>query len=185
MRITYLVYENSETGGRLRIASREEWSKIMDENRGLPSEKRRYFIVDTIEDFGELDRMYIESTKPEYDRWHAEHEKNRRRRKAHKNLEIVPLDYEPRGTENCSLHGAIVDGIDWEKLIIESMEMEGLILALSEWRPWANDFLDYYLSGQKRECSKPLSIKQGVSVQTIRTRKREFESFVLKYLHLL
>lgn len=36
MRITYLVYENGQDGGKLRIATKEEWSRIMDENRGLP-----------------------------------------------------------------------------------------------------------------------------------------------------
>lgn len=66
MRITYLVYENGQDGGKLRIATKEEWSRIMDENRGLPCDKRRYFIEDTIDDFGEMDRMYIESSKQEY-----------------------------------------------------------------------------------------------------------------------
>lgn len=184
MRITYLVYENDQSGGKLRIATKEEWSRIMAENRGLPSEKRRYFIVDTIEESGELDRMYIESTKPEYDRWHAENERKRRKRTSANGIEIVSMDFESYTNENCSLHGVVTDPIDWEKLIVDSMEIESLALALSEWQPWAIDILECYLAGQKRECTKYLSLKQGVSAQTVRTRKREFEAFVLGYLHL-
>lgn len=185
MKITYLVYENSSSGGQLRIATKEEWTQIMTENRGLPCKQRRYFIVDTIEDAGELDRMYIESTKQEYDLWHAENEGKRRKRSSQKGIEIVSMDFGSYTNENCSLHGVVTDGIDWETFMIDGLEMEALTLALSEWKPWAIDILEYYLSGKKRECSKPLSIKQGVSVQTIRTRKREFEAFVLGYLHLI
>lgn len=184
MRITYLVYENGQDGGKLRIATKEEWSRIMDKNRGLPCDKRRYFIEDTIDDFGEMDRMYIESSKQEYDRWHAADQRKRRKRKSNKGIEIVSTDYESHTDESCSLHGIITDTIDWEALIVESMEMEGLTHALSEWQPWAIDILECYLTGQKRECTKFLSLKQGVSVQTIRARKREFEAFVLGYLHL-
>lgn len=95
------------------------------------------------------------------------------------------MDFESYTDENCSLHGAITDGINWETLIVDSMEMDSLTLVLSEWRPWIIDILEYYLAGQKRDCSKQLSMKQGVSVQTIRARKREFEAFVLGYLHLI
>lgn len=184
MRITYLVYENGQNGGKLRTATKEEWSRIMDENRGLPCDKRRYFIEDTIDDFGEMDRIYIESSKQEYDRWHAADQRKRRKRKSCKDIQIVSIDYQSHTDEGCSLHGLITDTIDWEALIVDSMEMESLTRALSEWQPWAIDILECYLTGQKRECTKFLSIKQGVSVQTIRARKREFEAFVLGYLHL-
>lgn len=184
MKITYLVFENGNISGKLRIAEKEEWSRIMDKNRGLPSDQRRYFIEDTIDDFGELDRVYIETTKSEYDHWHAEHQRKCRKRKSNKGIEIVSMDFESYASENGSLQGLVSDGIDLESLIIESMEMEELFIALSEWKPWATDILDCYLAGKKRECTKALSIKQNVSVQTIRTRKREFEAFVLGYLHL-
>lgn len=184
MRITYLVYENGQDGGKLRIATKEEWSRIMDENRGLPCGKRRYFIEDTIDDFGEIDRMYIESSKQDYDRWHAENESKRRKRISTKGVEIVSMDFESYTDESYSLHGVVTDGINWETIIVDRMEMESLTLALSEWRPWAIDILECYLVGRKRDCTKYLSLKQGVSEQTIRTRKREFEAFVLGYLHL-
>ena len=184
MRITYLVYENGQDGGKLRIATKEEWSRIMDQNRGLPCDKRRYFIEDTIDDLGEMDRMYIESSKQDYDRWHAENESKRRKRTSTKGIEIVSMDFESYTDESYSLHGLVTDGINWETIIVDRMEMESLTLALSEWRPWAIDILECYLSGRKRDCTKYLSLKQGVSAQTIRTRKREFEAFVLGYLHL-
>lgn len=184
MRITYLVYENGQVDGKLRIATKEEWTQIMAENRGLPCDKRRYFIEDTIDDLGEIDRMYIESSKQEYDRWHANDQRRRRKRKSCRGVEIVSMDFESYANESYSLHGVLIDDVDWENLIVDNMEIESLTLALSQWQPWAIDILDCYLAGQKRECTKFLSLKQGVSVQTIRTRKREFEAFVLGYLHL-
>ena len=184
MRITYLVYENGQAGGNLRIATKEEWSKIMEDNRGLPCDKRRYFIEDTIDDLGEIDRMYIEASKQEYDRWHAADQRNRRKRKSYKGIDVVSMDFEAYENERHSLHGVLIDDVDWENLIVDNMEIESLTLALSQWQPWAIDILECYLAGQKRECTKFLSLKQGVSVQTIRTRKREFEAFVLGYLHL-
>ena len=169
MRITYLVYENGQNDSKLRIATKEEWSAIMEENRGLPCDKRRYFIEDTIDDLGEIDIMYIEASKQDYDLWHADDQRNRRKRKTYKGIEIVSMDFESYENESHSLHGVLIDDIDVESLIAENIEMENFTLALSKWQPWAIDILECYLAGEKKECTKFLSLKQGVSVQTIRT----------------
>ena len=47
MKTTYLVFDK-ETGN-LRVAGRSEWNRIMEENRRLPRDKRRFFIEDRID----------------------------------------------------------------------------------------------------------------------------------------
>lgn len=182
MKITYLVFENED--GNLRVADKREWNRIMEENRRLPREKRRFFIEDRIDLGGELDCMYIETTREDYNRWHAENQRDYRRRQAEKSVKIVSLEYESQGDEQGSLCGKLSDGIDWEMVAIEHMDLEALTGALKEWRTWAIDVLNYYLAGQKRSCTKQISDRYGVSEQTVRTWKREFEAFVVGYLRL-
>ncbi|OUN99650.1 hypothetical protein B5F98_00260 [Pseudoflavonifractor sp. An44] len=182
MKTTYLVFDK-ETGN-LRVAGRSEWNRIMEENRRLPRDKRRFFIEDRIDAGKELDCMYIETTREDYDLWHAENQRNYRRRQAEKDVKFVSLEYDAQGDEQGSLSGKLSDGIDWEMVAIEKMDMEALIRALKEWRSWGVDILNYYLAGQKRSCTRQISQRYGVSEQTVRTWKREFETFVVGCLHV-
>ena len=60
MKTTYLVYRQVNGVRRLVVATPAEWDAILKENRGLPAERRRYFIKDCFADGDELDCMYIE-----------------------------------------------------------------------------------------------------------------------------
>lgn len=74
MRNTFLVFndpKNHESG--LRVATLAEWDQILRANRGVSQEQRRYFICDCFEDCGELDRMYIETSKEEFDMTNSKH----------------------------------------------------------------------------------------------------------------
>ena len=62
MKVTYLVFEKG-IGSALRVATKEEWNRIMQENRALPREQRRFFMQDTFEDCGSMDSLYIETTR--------------------------------------------------------------------------------------------------------------------------
>ena len=62
MKVTYLVFENG-IGSALRVATKEEWNRIMQMNRTLPREQRRFFIRDCIEDCEVIDSLYIEVDK--------------------------------------------------------------------------------------------------------------------------
>lgn len=57
-----MVFENG-IGSALRVATKEEWNRIMAENRTLPREQRRFFIRDCIEDCEVIDSLYIEVDK--------------------------------------------------------------------------------------------------------------------------
>ena len=66
MKTTYLVYKQVNGVRQLVVATPAEWDAILKENRGLPAERRRYFIKDCFADGDELDCMYIEMTAVEY-----------------------------------------------------------------------------------------------------------------------
>ena len=55
MKTTYLVYRQVNGVRRLVVATPAEWDAILKENRGLPAERRRYFIKDCFADGDELD----------------------------------------------------------------------------------------------------------------------------------
>lgn len=62
MKTTVLVYidrENTSMG--MRIASQEEFTKILIKNKELPLQERRLFTKDVIADTDGLDVMYIET----------------------------------------------------------------------------------------------------------------------------
>lgn len=95
------------------------------------------------------------------------------------------LEYRAQGDEQGSLYRKLSDDVDWKMVAIEDMDIETLAGALKEWRRWAVDVLNYCLAaGQKRSCTKQISERYGGSEQTVRTWKREFKAFVLRYLHL-
>ena len=71
MKTTYLVYKQVNGVRQLVVATPAEWDAILKENRGLPAERRRYFIKDCFADGDELDCMYIEMTAVEYREWKA------------------------------------------------------------------------------------------------------------------
>ena len=71
MKTTYLVYRQVNGVRRLVVATPAEWDAILKENRGLPAERRRYFIKDCFADGDELDCMYIEMTAVEYREWNS------------------------------------------------------------------------------------------------------------------
>lgn len=181
MKTTYLVFENG-IGSALRIASKEEWNKILADNRLVTREHRRFFIKDCFEDCGSMDCMYIETSKEEYDKWHSEYQVKYKKRKDAGDLEILSLDFTTQTEDESCLVNTLSDGANWEDNIIEEIRMKELRVKLAEWRSWANELLDYYLVGEQMSASKILSQKYGVSPQIIRQRKRELEKFIENFL---
>lgn len=180
MRTTYLVFENG-IGSALRVASKEEWNKILADNRSVSREHRRFFIQDCFEDCGALDCMYIEASKEEYDKWHSAYQVKYKKRKDGEGLEFLSMDITTQA-DDCSLIDTITDGMNWEEIIIADIRVKELRIQLAAWRSWANELLDYYLTGEKMLASKILSKKYGVSPQIIRQRKRELEKFIENFL---
>ncbi len=180
MKVTYLVFEKG-IGSALRVATKEEWNRIMQENRALPREQRRFFMQDTFEDCGSMDSLYIETTREKYDEWHAENERRYRKRKSYGEVEILSLDVSTQTADDSCMVDVLEDGVDWENAIIDNIRMKELRVKLATWREWANELLDYYLVGEKTAATRILSEKYGVSEKTIRLRKRLLEEFIRDY----
>ena len=181
MKTTYLVFENG-IGSALRVASKEEWNEILADNRSVAREHRRFFIQDCFEDCGTMDCLYIEASKEDYDKWHAENQRRYRQRMSYGEVETISLDVSVQTDDGSSMLDIMDDGVNWEEVIIDSMRMRELRVQLAAWRDWANELLDYYLTGEKVAATRILSEKYGVSPKTIRLRKRAFEEFVANFL---
>lgn len=183
MKTTFLVYKDTTAKEKeLCVATHDEWDAILKANRGLPCEQRRYFILDCIEDNNQLDCMYIETSFEEYKTWHSKHIYKQRLRAIEKTYIKLSLDFEVPETNGCILYDAIPNGTDFEKELTDEYEIEQLRKLLQQWKPWANELLDYYLEGKKASCTKEMSRKLGISEQTMRKRKKEFESIVATFL---
>lgn len=183
MKTTYLVYKDTNAEIKeLVIATKNEWDSILAVNRTLPREKRRFFIESKIREGNTWDRMFIETSREEYDKWHSQEEMRRRNLKAAERYKFLSLDY------GCSFDGdveyteTISDDSNIEEEIASDMFMADLRAALAVWKDWANELLDYYLAGKRMESTRILSKKYRVSATTIQKRKKQLDEFVKEYL---
>lgn len=92
---------------------------------------------------------------------------------------LYPMDYGASQYHHISLNCNVGDsgGLTVEEILEydatlrdaaeEEMTMCQLRAALSEWRPWANELLDFYLLGKKKQCAKIICDREGVSAKTL------------------
>lgn len=184
MKITYLLQRESGNGSScLFVATADEWKAVVQANRVLPAEQRRYFIRDYIAEGKELDCMVIETSAEEYRAWNREHMAAERNRAAGKEFQHISLDAKPLGTDSVERIGdAVAASEQVEELIFEELLMDHLRAELARWKPWATELLDLYLKEEKKTCTAAFAAKQGISQQTARKYKRQFEDFIKKFL---
>ena len=66
MKNTYLIYKDINADKKeLIVATKEQWNQVLKTNRTLPREQRRFFVCDSFEDCGEIDRMFISDCSKE------------------------------------------------------------------------------------------------------------------------
>ena len=183
MKITYLVRKTQPNGSvALEIASKAEWDTILKANKGLPTQERRLFIKDTINDAGEKDCMFIEVSYEEYRAWNKEQTMACRNLKERRKHHQLSLDAPSIDSDIEDLHEYEASEERFEEIILDGVLMTQLRAALTAWKPWGPELLDYYLAGNKRGCTKQIADKYGVSLQTAREYKRCFEKFAIKFL---
>ena len=184
MKNTFLVLndpENPKSG--LRVATSAEWDRILKANKKLPREQRRFFITDSFEDCGEIDCMYIETTREEYNKWHAQEMRNYRKNKWAEDITMVSLSEPISSTqEELELEDTIPNDLNIEECIVNSILLSELRNALDNWNEWAVELLEYCLRGQYSSCTKELVEKWAVSKAVVAKRKRQFISFVKNFL---
>ena len=182
MRTTYLVYKQVDGIRQLVVATQAEWDAILKENRLLPLSERRRFIKDCFEDGDDFDCMYIEVSISEHRDWNNKNSVRQRKRKIGMLYTHLSLDAGGSDTDAESLHESIPCDFNLEHLAIDQVLMRELKQALQEWKPWAEELLELYLSGAKRSCTNELCKKYQLSDRAVRKRKEAFEKFVLDFL---
>ena len=182
MKNTYLINKPQKDGRTaLCTATAEEWLAAVSSNRNLPTERRRYFIADCIEDGKEIDRIVIEVDYDEYRRWNSRHTVSERSRRAGKEYQFLSPDAVLNEADDITLLECLGSMEDMETAVISEMIMDELKKQLFAWKPWAVDLLAYYLAGKKKSCTAAMAKKYGVSEQVIRKYKRQFEKFVKNF----
>ena len=186
MKNTFLVLNdptNPKSG--LRVATLAEWDQILKANRGASQKQRRYFICDCFEDCGELDRMYVETSKEKFDKWHSQNMESERKRKAGSAYGKVSINLTLPGSEDLTYVDVIGDNFNVEKAVIDEVSMDNLRKALSTWKDWAITMLDLYLEGKKKEATYLVSEMFEVSIRTVQRWKEMFEEFVKNFFENL
>lgn len=180
MKNTYLARHFKENGKAYLVeVTGDEWKKIITANKTLPVEERRYFIAHCIEEPDGIDRMYIEVSKNEYQKWNSENTSAGKKRKYKNQYTLVSLDDYLLDQDNL-FHGEVVtDDKKFEDEVMDSLSMYELKEKLAAWQPWALDLLEAYLSGRKKECTAEIADKYGVSKQTARSYKQTI--LIIKY----
>lgn len=183
MKNTYLLYKDANAKKKeLVVATQKEWDTVLAANRKLPREQRRFFIRDCIENGSQIDCMFIETSRDEYNKWHSQEVMRARNRKAAKDYQVLSLDYAISDVEEAAYGDTVADPFNLEEDLMNDMFMANLRATLAEWKDWANELLDYYLAGKRMESTRILSEKYGVSFYTIQKRKNQLDQFIKNYL---
>ena len=134
MKNTFLIYKPQKDGRAvLCTATAEEWLAAVNTNRNLPTEQRRYFISDCIEDGKEIDWMIIEVGYDEYRRWNSRHTIMERSRKAGKQYQHLSLDAVLSEADEITLLECLSGTENMEAAVIDDILMDELKKQLSNW----------------------------------------------------
>ena len=182
MKTTYLIFTNYEAGNQtLKMATIDEWNAVLQYNRTVPKEQRRYFIRDSFEDCGAIDCMFIEVTRAEYVKWHREQSAQYRNRKRKAVYLHLSLDAPNQNGEADALKETLASEFDLENYVVNQERISALRSELNEWRYWGTDMLDVFLQGQTSRSMNAIRDKYGVSNVTVAKWKKLFKKFIQEY----
>ena len=179
MKITYLIKKESNSGDASLVeTTKEERLEIIKQNETLPKDRQRYFIRDMIIEGSDLDVMIMESSEDQYKEWYRERHIETRNYTLRKEFEILSLDAPISDGEDLILADELQAPQNNQSAYLFTILLSELRESLSKWRPWGESLLDMYLNGERRSCTLKLSQLCGVSLQTARRYKREFELYI-------
>lgn len=178
MKTTYLINSNLPDGStELVQTTSEHWHKIVEENKILPKEKRRYFYADIIADSHPFDCIVMEVSADLFNMWSNENRNSRRyfsekTRYSHVSLELL--------LEECD--SCIVSSCSFEEDFVGSVIIEEFRKKLSGWKPWGPAVLNMYLSGQKKAVANYLIEQYGLNESAAYRQRKAFEIFSKNFL---
>lgn len=182
MKTTYLVKRTDDNGNvYMDIAGDAEWTSILAENKEAAPGQRRYFIADCIVDGKDMDMMVVEVTREEHAAWNARRMQDARKRSHEQRFTVVSLDAPIKNNTDRTLADVIPDPVACEDLVVDEHWQAELRKQLSAWKPWAEDFLDLYLSGESVGSAEVVMEKYGLSRRTAYRYKMRFENFLKNY----
>lgn len=184
MKITYLLKSTDSCNStRMIIASEVEWKRVVDANKNLPIEKKRYFISDIICDGNDMDIMKIEVTYQEHLEWMRNHMRRVRNFNFGKEYQLMSLD----APANDGSSESLVDmknpvTRELEAMVLCDYFLDEVRIALRTWNPWAEDFLDLYLAEQSKSSAAIVAQRYSVSERMGRIYKNRFEDFLRNFI---
>lgn len=178
MSTIYLLRKEQPNGvSYLTLVTREQWLSV------IRRERNRFFIRDCIFDCGHMDCMVIETTEEEYQKWNQERMASIRNYRIGQDIQKISLDEYVQNVDGLvPLRDVIEADNRTEELAIDSIQLKAIRQALAGWRFWGVDILDLYLAGEQKACVSIMMKKYGVTPQTARKYKRQFENFIKKFL---
>ena len=182
MKTTYLLRETMPDGTvQLVETTSANWHAIVKADAALPRQARRFFIYDIIPEENGLDCMVIETTWEVWREWDNSQRAIRRNQENKRKFSYLSLDRMIEGGDREQLHDRLLLDDSLEPKTLSGYVIMELREALAIWNDWGTVLLDFYLEGKKKSCTKDICQMYGVSEQTARKYKRQFEDFVKKY----
>lgn len=177
---TVLIYKDKAVPEKgLRVATQDEWSIILEENKGLPFGQKRHFIKDIIVDDGP-DCIMIEVSLQDYRKWHSKDESQRQKAAYGENYIFVSSS-SPTGNDEAGRIEDILTSSDCvEEDVVEAVSLEKLRHDLAEWNDWALPLFDYCMAGKSRQRELSKAKRFGVSKETMRRRMNLLRDFIKK-----
>lgn len=175
MKTTYLIRSTQADGSTVLVeTSAEHWHEIVENNKLLPKNERRYFITDTINEFGVFDCMIMEVPYADYLPWHSGRSPEARNRVLRKTYQHVSID--AGSLENTVSISNMEDMVEGSVLVAE------LRNALQIWNTWAVFVLDMYLGNHHSDAIPFIMAQCSVSKSTAYRYIGQFKSFIKKFL---
>ena len=177
----FLVYINpADPTEGYRVASKDEWNQILNDNRGKPMKKRRLFTRDRIVEGNNKDDLYIESTIAEYKKWFNREKDKREIRECAKAYSFfsmdIPSSKDIPESERVTNYQNVIDFADIAILF------DQLVLVLDIWKPWATELLKLRMSEHRNQAAAILSKKHGISQRQYERRIRQLEKYIKYFL---
>ena len=178
MKMTYLINSYLPDGStELVETSCKHWHEIINENKNVSRDKRRYFYADVIVENSHYDCIVMEVSATIFHQWSNETRAARRNMVEKKKYSHIPQEILTEYGDDCML---ISDTM--EMSIISAETIAALKTHLAAWRPWATAVLNLFLEGNSKQVGPYLVHKYGIGESTARRYKQQFKNFVKKYL---
>lgn len=178
MKMTYLINSYRSDGStELVETTYKHWHEIVDENKKVPRDKRRYFYADVIAENDHYDCIVMEVSATVFYQWSNETRAARRNLAEMKKYSHISWEILSAYGDDCMLMSDTM-----ETSIINAETIAALKSHLAAWKPWATAVWDLFLEGNSKQVGPYLVHKYGIGESTARRYKHQFKNFVKNFI---